>query len=562
MNSKSLKKIIGIVAAVTIVSNFYGITSVRAQETSALGVYYGTNPNEGVGKNKTITIDGKFDDWSEDMLIAQGVANDDPRIFRGSHEGPVYDTYALYSAWDDENLYFMWQYTNVTDVVDPAQGYPISDNGKPYNGDIPIMLALNTGTLETSDGTASDGKTVWGLNVKFNTAVDKLLCFSAKPGVGQPAIFSAVDGKFDYESCLGFKKAGVKYAYGDGFLGSKMNGINANGYSGYKPEDLTNLFSNWVDFLNTNHNTKQDTMYEMAIPLKALGMTKADVESNGLGAMLISTFGASGIGSLPMDMTFLDNACTPYSSDESTSGEKEDVDIVNVPLARVGTLKGGIRREKVSIDSFTSSSDTSINVGDSVIFNTKASGSKLISYKYEVNGEVIKDYDENSEFQWRPEEAGNYEIKVTAKNSYGLEASKAMNFTVEDKSINEIKVEENSKDILYGAGWNTVYDSSYLGGAIAATDEDGAFIQYTFNGTGIKLLSLLGPDKGIAKVVLDGKVYSADMFRSKEEKGGIAFEKLDLLPGEHTIIVKTIGVKSKKSAGTLITVDAFKVINN
>ena len=238
------------------------------------------------------------------------------------------------------------------------------------------------------------------------------------------------------------------------------------------------------------------------------------------------------------------------------------VDIVNVPLARVGTLKGGIRREKVSIDSFTSSSDTSINVGDSVIFNTKASGSKLISYKYEVNGEVIKDYDENSEFQWRPEEAGNYEIKVTAKNSYGLEASKAMNFTVEDKSINEIKVEENSKDILYSAGWNTVYDSSYLGGAIAATDEDGAFIQYTFNGTGIKLLSLLGPDKGIAKVVLDGKVYSADMFRSKEEKGGIAFEKLDLLPGEHTIIVKTIGVKSKKSAGTLITVDAFKVINN
>ena len=74
-------------------------------------------------------------DFTESMIIAQGVANDDPRIFRGSHEGPVYDSYALYGAWDDENVYVGWQFTNVTDVADPAQSYPISDNGKPNNGD-------------------------------------------------------------------------------------------------------------------------------------------------------------------------------------------------------------------------------------------------------------------------------------------------------------------------------------------------------------------------------------------------------------------------------------------
>lgn len=86
MKSKVLKNIIGIVAAVTMVSSFGGMKLVKAQEASALGGYYATNPNEGVGKNKTITIDGQFNDWSEDMIIAQGVANDDPRIFRGSHE--------------------------------------------------------------------------------------------------------------------------------------------------------------------------------------------------------------------------------------------------------------------------------------------------------------------------------------------------------------------------------------------------------------------------------------------------------------------------------------------
>ena len=77
---------------------------------------YSTNAT-GVGQYKTIN---SFSDWTQDMIIAQGVANDDARIFRGSHEGPVYDTYALYGAWDDNNLYLMWQFVNVTDVVDPA----------------------------------------------------------------------------------------------------------------------------------------------------------------------------------------------------------------------------------------------------------------------------------------------------------------------------------------------------------------------------------------------------------------------------------------------------------
>ena len=74
----------------------------------------------------------------------------------------------------------------------------------------------------------------------------------------------------------------------------------------------------------------------MTIPLKALGTTSSQVASKGLGVMHISTFGASGIGSLPTDPGMYDNATVPYSSDDSTSGEKEDVDNITVPLAYVG----------------------------------------------------------------------------------------------------------------------------------------------------------------------------------------------------------------------------------
>ena len=305
------------------------------------GPYYATNPNSQKGKEKTITIDGAFSDWSEDMIIAQGVANDDPRTFRGSHEGPVYDLYSLSAAWDDANLYLMWQMTNVTDVVDPAQGYPISDNGKPYQADIPFQLVFDTDPGKGSDalieGTKKAG--IWGIKNTFsNNVIDKVAMFSAKPGVGQPSIFSLnSSGKFDYvkANVLGFKDAGVEFKYGDGFFGSKMMGVNKSGWGGYTPADLK-VAGSYSDFLSLGHSTKQDTAYEMKIPLSALGITKSTLETQGIGAQLVATFGESGIGSLPHDPAMLDAATDPYGPDASSSAEKEDWDDLTVALARIG----------------------------------------------------------------------------------------------------------------------------------------------------------------------------------------------------------------------------------
>ena len=88
---------------------------------------------------------------------------------------------------------------SVTDVVDPAQGYPISDNGKPYNGDIPQMLLLNLGTGNNATGLMDDGGYLWGNPIETETAVDAVIAFSSKPGVGTPALFMAdEDGEFSY----------------------------------------------------------------------------------------------------------------------------------------------------------------------------------------------------------------------------------------------------------------------------------------------------------------------------------------------------------------------------
>ncbi len=73
-------------------------------------------------------------DWDSSMLIAQGAANDDPRVYRPNsmYEVPI-DLYALYGAYDDDNLYLMWEMTNVQDVVDTGDDYPLSQGhlGRP-----------------------------------------------------------------------------------------------------------------------------------------------------------------------------------------------------------------------------------------------------------------------------------------------------------------------------------------------------------------------------------------------------------------------------------------------
>ena len=306
---------------------------------------YQTNPNGQVGSKKTIT---KASDFTEDMIIAQGVANDDPAIFRGSHEAPKFDLYAMYGAYDDTNLYIGIQYTNVIDVVDPAQQAPQQGRGKPYSADadIPQMLVFDTNTGDYTDGTANDTKqkTAWDIDVKYaeNAKVDKIFLYSPKDGIDNYALFYVQDGIVDYtqheELRPGYQMPldGASLTWEDGFFCKNMWGINDNGYSGYVPEDLTKDSDKWVDFLTTSHGTKQDTFCIVTIPLKYLEVTADDIASKGIGVMSIATYGKSGMGSLPMDMTFLDTATEPFSQDDSSSHEKEDSDLVTTALARLG----------------------------------------------------------------------------------------------------------------------------------------------------------------------------------------------------------------------------------
>lgn len=309
---------------------------------------YKTNPNGQVGKYKTgmnvtcvSTKSDGFSDWSSDMIIAQGAAYDDAKSFYGGHEYPSYDSYTLYAAWDDTNLYLGWQFVYVNDIANPSNNG--GNEAKPTNGDIPQMLVFDIDSTKASVGTKADGKNVWydtsptGFNFDLSLGVDKIAMFSSKGGVGQPALFSMnTEGFFDYTAanCKLFNTLGIVYGAVDGLLPAEVWGVKKYPYV---VADLDGT-SDWINFVASGHNKTYDQFYEMKIPLASLGITRSDLETKGIGIMHISIYGTSGVNSLPFDKATLDNAFGQYSKDTSTSKEKEDLDVFTSPLARIGKI--------------------------------------------------------------------------------------------------------------------------------------------------------------------------------------------------------------------------------
>lgn len=309
-----------------------------------LDAQYQTNPN-GVGIKKTITVDGDISDWNSSMLIAQGAANDDPRVYRDNsmYEIPI-DLYALYGCYDDNNLYLMWEMTNVQDVVAPADNYPLTQGVLWQSTNCPVFIAINTNDAATRIGNnckTSAGKTIWDSGISWTPSVNKVVAISYN-GANGPFIYGGDSNGFNPKEEYNAKTAGVTFKYGMGLLSKEVKGING-GYGtnhGRVVGDMTKGTATYVDFNSLGHNSSaMDFHFEMAIPLNKLGVTASDIASKGLGVNLVATFGKSGMDCLPYDTAMNDNADQPDTESQAfNSFEKSDEDNITVPFAYIGKM--------------------------------------------------------------------------------------------------------------------------------------------------------------------------------------------------------------------------------
>ena len=302
--------------------------------------YYAANPNGQVGMNKTIT---SLADWSETMIVAQGAANDAPRSWMGFHEYPDPDLYALYAAWDDNNLYLMVEIPNI-DQADTI------DNDKSYAGSqfLPMGWAINTGKRVAGTGVMDSGASVWQATEVFsfdNGGIDTLIMHHPRLNVGTPGLFlTDPNGFFSYdkEFCLPFEdeETGVVRVQRDVYFNESVStsmwaGVNDDGSFGGKVS--TDLGS--YTYVDLKADGITASAYQLTVSLDALGIDKAYLESNGIGIAVFSTYGESMMDILPYDVSMHDNVLEPYSgANDGTSEEKADFDSISAPLARIGKL--------------------------------------------------------------------------------------------------------------------------------------------------------------------------------------------------------------------------------
>ena len=322
------------------------------------GDYYWTNKNDKVGTNKTIS---SWADWTVAEQIAQNAAYDDPRTWRGHQEVP-YDVYAMYAAWDNDNLYVMVELVNGVDRAKDLfmwHDYASSDNAWWDNRDIPLGMLFNTGKgAKSNKPTVDTGSPIWG-SVDFSDAqgFDAMFYHSSKygyaehksafVGVGTPGFFTTTSaGVFSYgdANCKDF--AGAK-ADGSGVHVRYMRkcAVSTKIYMESTPSDNRGTSGQTgADLLDSTTykefgTTDLDMSYWYTIPLKSLGIDKAHIENNGIGIRQLTTNGGSLMDCSPWDVSMVDVATDPCSDDASTSAEKEDVDNITSAQARVGKMK-------------------------------------------------------------------------------------------------------------------------------------------------------------------------------------------------------------------------------
>lgn len=313
--------------------------------------YYSVNPGGKVGSNRTVnvTINGAkatnaLSNWTENDMIAQGVARDVAQAMKGNHERPIVDSYALYAAYDANYLYLGVQmvYT-VWDLY--GEGKQPGES-KPYNMDGRFMLAFDLDPNKSFDGYIDGTKAIWNDNgqpgAKFNNGVDAVFIGSTKAGgVGTPGFFTPTpDGHASYDAAYCKSVPSGTYGYIDGLLPS-ITHIYGQGSFNFEPSVLTGN-DGFVD-LRGEIDDSAHTFYEVKLPLSLLGVSEDYIRSTGIGVMCLDVYGSSPVGGTPYDPSYFDNVKGSYSMDDSSSQEKEDEDEITYSCARVGgTIGSGV----------------------------------------------------------------------------------------------------------------------------------------------------------------------------------------------------------------------------
>lgn len=97
------------------------------------------------------------------------------------------------------------------------------------------------------------------------------------------------------------------------------------------------------------------------------------------------------------------------------------------------------------------------------------------------------------------------------------------------------KVDATSERITYVGAWEEYQDENFNLGKAMKTSAEGAYAEFTFTGTAVRVYAEMSFNFGTADVYLDGELVENVILYGQAATGQLMFERTGLTDGEHTI---------------------------
>jgi hypothetical protein len=123
---------------------------------------------------------------------------------------------------------------------------------------------------------------------------------------------------------------------------------------------------------------------------------------------------------------------------------------------------------------------------------------------------------------------------------------------VKGPSVNLKRLQESSSRIRYAGTWKTVSKTSYWGGSARKSTSNGATASLTLTGRAVAWVANTGPDRGKARVYVDGKVLkTVDLYSPTASSQVVVWAQNWSAAGTHTVRIEVFG------SGKVIELDGF-----
>lgn len=116
----------------------------------------------------------------------------------------------------------------------------------------------------------------------------------------------------------------------------------------------------------------------------------------------------------------------------------------------------------------------------------------------------------------------------------------------------------------YSGGWMTgLSNAKFYSSTCHYSNIGGSYCQYRFTGTAVRIIGQIGPDRGYAKVTIDGVNHGCyNLYASSSQPQKVLFEKYNLSSGKHSIKWEVTGKKIQVSKEAYVDIDKIEVLTS